>query len=329
MRNRPVAIISNFRGLNQAITPGEAVSHEFLGNEGGANEALHFVRKCFRADLVILGDYQQKLLLACMLRPFLRFKLVSVDLILRRPRTLKGNLSRIVKKILFSQVDRFILYFKDIRGYEHLFGIKSDRVVYVPFKVNGWERASLWPEKDADGDYVLCAGRTLRDVRTFVEAMRKIDYPGVLLQQQPELLSQHGTSAWSGKLPVNVQLLVDSGDRMESFVDFIHRARLVVIPRFKGDIAATGISTYLVAMALRKCVIISEGPGAEDLLTDEAVVVPPEDVDGLAHQIELLWKDDERRRRIASQGRQYAEQLGGEKRLLSDILHASIQGLLR
>jgi glycosyltransferase involved in cell wall biosynthesis len=329
MQNRAVRIISNFKDLAQAITPGESLTHEFIGDSHGLSGALRFIRSCWHADLLILDDDQQKLLLACLLRPLLRFRLVSVDLILRRPRTLKGQLGRLFKKILFSQVDRFILYFKEISGYEHLYGIKSDRAVYVPFKVNGWEQTALWPLSDADGDYVLCAGRTLRDVRTFVEAMRKIDCPALLLQQQPELLSQHGTSPWSGGLPVNVQLLVDASDGLESFVDFINRARVVVIPRFRHDIAATGISTYLVAMALRKCVIISEGPGAGDVLTDQAVIVPPEDVERLAQQIELLWNDEGLRQRIAAQGRLYAEQLGGEKRFLSDILRASINGLRR
>jgi glycosyltransferase involved in cell wall biosynthesis len=218
-----------------------------------------------------------------------------------------------------------VLYFKNLESYQRFYGIGPDRAVYVPFKVNAWERIVARPRREANGDYVLCAGRTLRDTATFVEAMRRIDCPGVLLQQKRELLDAHGTSAWSGVLPSNLKLIIDESDRFDDFLDFISKARLVVIPRFKNDIAPTGISTYLVAMALNKCVIISEGPGAEDVLTDQAVIVPPEDVESLAEQIKRLWNDDKLRADIAARGYNYAMSVGGYDRLLSDILRESLK----
>jgi glycosyltransferase involved in cell wall biosynthesis len=229
-----------------------------------------------------------------------------------------------VKRILFSRVDRFVLYFKELDGYERFYGIAPDRVIYVRFKVNGWEEISARPVASPDGEYVLCAGRTLRDVGTFVEALKRAGCRGVLLQQRRELLAEHGTSAWADELPPNVELIVDDSDRLEDYLRFIERARMVVIPRFKGDIAPTGISTYLVAMALNKCVIISEGPGAGDVLTNEATIVPPEDPERLAEQIKLLWEDEGMRTELAARGRVYAESAQGEERLLSDILHASV-----
>jgi glycosyltransferase involved in cell wall biosynthesis len=77
-------------------------------------------------------------------------------------------------------------------------------------------------------------------------------------------------------------------------------------------------------MALGKCVIISSGPGAEDVLTDEAVVVPPEDPAALAEQIRLLWGDERLRAEVAARGRHYAERAGDERRLLSDILRVGL-----
>jgi glycosyltransferase involved in cell wall biosynthesis len=323
MRQSPLRIVSNFKDLSEVIAPEDELAHEYVG----AGDVLRFIRSCIGADLVLLDDDQQKLMLACLLRPLLRFRLVSVDLILRRPKSLKARVGRLLKRALFGQVDRFLLYFKDTSGYEQLYGIGPDRAVYVPFKVNGWERMALHSAASAGGEYVLCAGRTLRDVGTFVEAMREAGCPGLLLQQQPELLSQHGTRPWLGELPANLQLVVDTSDSLESFMDFMRGARLVVIPRFHGDLAATGISTYLVAMALGKCVIISKGPGAEDVLTNQAVIVPPEDAAALAQQIKLLWHDEPLRESIAAAGRHYAEQLGGERRFLRDILRASIENL--
>jgi glycosyltransferase involved in cell wall biosynthesis len=330
MGERIIRVLSNFRGLERAAPAGVPVRHEYLDDPPGLGGTWRLVRGCARADVVILNIDQQKLMLACLLRwvlPVLRFKLISVDLIMRPPKTRPGRLKALVKKLLFSRVDLFILYFKNIEGYERFYGVRADRVAYVPFKVNGWEKVASRPRDAAGGDYVLCSGRTLRDIATFVEAMRHVTCPGVLLQQRRELLEAHGTEAWSGELPPNVRLVVDEGDSLDAYIDFISGARLLVLPRYRGDIAPTGISTYLLAMALHKCVIISAGPGAEDVLTDQAVIVPPEDAPRLAEQIELLWRDDQLRSEIASRGREYARSLGGEDRLLSDIVRVSLRTL--
>jgi glycosyltransferase involved in cell wall biosynthesis len=281
-----------------------------------------YLKQCANADLVIIDNDQGKVYLACLMRPFFRFRLVSVDMILRPPRGFKDRLLSILKRALFTQVDKFILYFKNTAGYERLYGIGSAKIDYVPFKVNGWDEG-CFPPTSPEGDYVLCAGRTLRDVKTFVAAMEIAGCPGLLLQQQNEELRAHGTTPFTGDLPPNVRLTVDDGDDLATFLQFVAGAKLVVIPRFKHDIAATGISTYLMAMCLGKCVIISRGPGAEDLLKDEALVVDPEDIAALAEALREMWDDDRRRKQIADAGKRYADQCQGSRRLAQDIWNSS------
>lgn len=319
MKDRTIRIVTNFEGLGDVVPDGSGV--ELIAAAASDGE---FLRQCRRSDLVIIDDDPRRLTLACILRPFFGFRLVSVDLILRRRKGVRGRLARAAKRALLSRVDKFLLYFKNIRSYHELYGIDPDRVSYVPFKVNGWEQASLWPENPPEGDYVLCAGRSLRDVETFISAMRQAGCPGILLQQPPKILEAHGTSVGPSELPPNLRRVVVETDSHETFLGFIAGARMVVIPRFRGDIASTGISTYLMAMAMRKCVILSRGPGAEDLLTDQAVLVEPEDPAELAGQIARLWDDNELRSQIAARGRRYAELLGGDRRLLSDVLRESL-----
>jgi glycosyltransferase involved in cell wall biosynthesis len=326
MKQRSLRIVSNIARLPQSFPSGAPLAFSYIGECG----AFQFLLRCLRADLLILDADDKRLLLACMLKwvlPMLRLRIVSVDLILRAPTSFAARVKARVKWVLFRRVDRFLLFFKDLSGCAHFYGIGPDRAVYVPFKVNGWEQISMQPRGSADGDYVLCAGRTQRDIETFVEAMRRADCPGVLLQQKRELLAEHGTAQWCRELPPNVKLVVDESDRLENYLDFISRARLVVIPRFKNDIAPTGISTYLMAMALNKCVIISAGPGAEDVLKDEAVIVPPENSDKLAQEIQSLWEDHDRRNAIAASGYEYSMSLGGYERLLADILRISLDQL--
>jgi glycosyltransferase involved in cell wall biosynthesis len=68
-------------------------------------------------------------------------------------------------------------------------------------------------------------------------------------------------------------------------------ARLVVLP-ITPQIRGAGISVYVQAMALRKCVIISAGPAAEDVLTSgQAIIVPPSDPAALRQAIERAFTD--------------------------------------
>jgi glycosyltransferase involved in cell wall biosynthesis len=139
--------------------------------------------------------------------------------------------------------------------------------------------------------------------------------PGAALQQQDEALRAHGTTPFTGNLPSNVRLTVVDGGDVAAFLKFIAGAKLVVIPRFKHDIAATRIGTYLMAMDLGKCVIISRGPGAEDLLEDEALIVEPENVQALAQAIGETWNDDYRRKQIAAAGKRDTDRCQGTQRL--------------
>jgi len=100
-----------------------------------------------------------------------------------------------------------------------------------------------------------------------------------------------------------------------------------VIPTFPNSIYAPGLSLYLLAMALRRCVIISEGPQTRGLLKDEAIIVPPGDPGALAQAIRRCWEDDNLRKSTADAGRRYAELCAGEARMISDIVNACGQFL--
>jgi glycosyltransferase involved in cell wall biosynthesis len=186
---------------------------------------------------------------------------------------------------------------------------------------------SYFPGASPEGDYVLCAGRTLRDLKTFVAAMKIADCPGLLLQQQDEEMQAHGTTPFAGNLPPNLRLALHEDSDLATFLRFIAGAKIVVIPRFKDDIASTGISTYLLAMGLGKGVILSRGPGAEDLLKDEALRVEPENAPALAEAIGTMWEDDDRRKQIAAAGKRYADRCQGSRRLAQDVWKSSLRCL--
>ena len=316
---RPIQICSNLEGLSVHQGRGIQISN-------AAANAAGFAGQCLRSDVVIMDNDVRRLCFAAALKPFGSFKLISVDLIVRPPVGLLGRAAAKLKSLLLSRVDKFVLYFRNTEGFARYYGIRSDRTAYVPFKVNGLDQP-FWPRAVPPGDHVLCAGRTLRDLETFVAAAGRTGLPAVLLQQPAEIMSEHGTTAWRQSLPPNIELRLHTDGRLESFVSAIAAARVVVIPRFKGDICSTGISTYLVAMALGKAVIISRGPGADDVLHNEAVFVEPENVDDLAAAISRIWHDDTEREQLGARAKRYAEKLGGTARLTEDIIRESLCSL--
>jgi glycosyltransferase involved in cell wall biosynthesis len=252
-----------------------------------------------------------------LIAPSRRKPVVALDLVLRRPLTPSAKLTRPFKKLLLSKVDYFIHYFRDWSGYERYFGIGPDRSTYVPFKsdVRNTTGAS-----DASGDYVLCLGRSERDYDTFIKSMAGLPYPAAIPAPDFEQLSRHSSrfTIPIAELPANISIL-QNDDSIDRAIQIVSKASLVVLPIVAGRLSASGIGTYLMAMLLGKCVIITEGPGSSDVLTDEALFVKPEDPAQLATTIKRAMEDRQLREKTALAGREYAERCGNSADLYQRV----------
>jgi len=122
-------------------------------------------------------------------------------------------------------------------------------------------------------------------------------------------------------------LLEDDGSS-DALVRIISGARIVVLPILKVSLLA-GIGTYLNAMYMRKCVIVSEGPGCSDVLSNQALFVPPEAPQALADMIQRVWLNEDLREATAQAGYRYAVELGGEPELRQRILENAMAWLRR
>jgi hypothetical protein len=261
------------------------------------------------------------------MRPWLPKFLVAADLVLRKPLSWVARGSALAKRGLLSQVDHFIHFFRDVDGYAAHFGITAERSSYVPFKVNSW--GEVPPSLAHSEDYVYAAGLSLRDYHTFVRVVGDLGIPAAMSEfafrnfERPK-----GTSAIPREsLPPNLTLLPDSGGH-EDFLTALARAKVVVVPTLKVSMCASGISTYLEAMYLGKAVIVSEGPGASDVLTDQALLVPAEDYDALRRAIRTVWDDDGLRRRLGASGHAYALSLGGKQEMMQRLIEATVAAKL-
>ena len=246
--------------------------------------------------------------------------LVAVDLVLRRPRSVRSWLLHPFRRFLLSRVDHFFHYFKDLRGYDSIFGVGPDRSSFVPFKANLFERVDF--QNVPPGEYVLCLGRTLRDYDTFFEAIEKLPLPAAIARPDRHLMKRHGArfSRPLDRLPKNVRILEDDGSP-EAMAEIIRSAKIVVIPILPESMAASGCSTCLNAMLFKKCIIGTEGPGFSDVFENhEVLCVPPKDPVSLAQAIQDLWENDDRRESMAARGFEYAVSAGGEQDLFQRLI---------
>lgn len=283
------------------------------------------------ADLILINIDTTSLYRLCFLRlivPRRAARLVSVDIIFSSPQGMWQKLQALLKRVLLTQVDLFVLYFRDLAGYARHYGIDQRRSAYVPFKSNSWEILDHNARYDSGGEYVLAAGRTKRDLATFLAAMRIARLPAVLLHQGHERLSQHGTTLPDEELPGNVRYVEHVGGQV-TWVEHMKKARVVVVPVLPTTISSSGIGTSIDAMLLNKALVITDSPTTRGIIEDQAVVVPPTDPEAMAAAVTRLWNDADARESLGRHGRQYAIRLEGEARLLNDIVRTCIdRGLL-
>jgi glycosyltransferase involved in cell wall biosynthesis len=304
--------------------------------DGGSSQYAQtfpeFRRLLHCADIALVNGDIDLILKLCawfLIAPWQRKPIVAVDVVLRKPRTSKARIIARAKAVLLRRVDHFIHYFRDLDGYAREYGITSARSSYVAFKPNVRYRYQPGPDQPA-GEYVLCLGRSQRDYDTFFDAMDLLPYPAAIPKPDFADLETHASrfTRTLDRLPPNVRVFDDDGSQ-QALIRAIEGAKLVVLPILRATLAASGISVYLNAMLLGRAVVISAGPGVSDLLTDQAVIVPPEDPRALADAIRRVWEDDALRARVAETGRQYALSLGGEPELRRRIIQAVEEWLKR
>jgi glycosyltransferase involved in cell wall biosynthesis len=271
-------------------------------------------------DVVVINSEPRQLLAFCLLRlllPWTRRRIVSVDLVVQRPRNWREQIRLWVARLLFRQVELFLFFFKDTRELERVYGIDRGKIHYIPFKINSRDRILTHPVSDEG--FILSCGQSKRDYATLCRAMEGLPYSACILAPQPQSACKHGTTFDFQSCPSNVRWVTDDGSEA-SWVDWIARARCLVLPILPDTLAASGISTYLVAMALGKCVVITDSPATVRLVdSGEAVIVPPANPDALRTALTKVMEDPAFRQRVADAGHAYAIGLKDENRLAADI----------
>ena len=273
-------------------------------------------------DVLLLNYAKHVFLLGLMNLVFPKScKIIVLDLFLPHPNNQKSILCKIQKIILeisLQKIHKIILYSKCNEELSQAYNINNSKIKYVPFKVNSLEY--LKTQQTSDQGYIFSGGQSRRDFNTLLEACNGLPYPVRIVTPIEKYTKVHGSLLDESRASSNVQITHDNGS-FESFVSNIAQSRFVVIPTKQNDFASTGTSVYLISMALKKCVIISEGPATKGILSEDlAVTIPPEDPLALRRAIQKVYEDDLFRQNIAQNGYNYAASLGDQNTLYKSLL---------
>ena len=226
-----IQMISNLRRLDGVRTEQYEATSQYAGEKETFWDGVCLFFRARGKDVLVLTGGTWRVVGFCLMKslwPFSSCKLVAVDFILSRPHGWKQSIIAWVKGRLLRMVDRFVLHFKDTSEYERIYGIPPSKCAFVPFKVNYWEKLTPEDRSSEVEDYIFTAGRSYRDFPTFVEAMRRVDYPGLLLYEEAALLKRSATDVDLSNLPANVNAEKNEGE--QSWVDYIRSAKIVVVP---------------------------------------------------------------------------------------------------
>lgn len=281
-------------------------------------------------DAAVLNVAPNDVLAFCLLKrlfPSSRLKIVAVDLILPAPRTLLQRLRVKLIGWLFRAVDRFIFYSRDTSGLQVVYGLRAEKIRYVPFKVNDYHTVLDTPTSDAG--YILSCGRSYRDYATFCKALEGLPYSARIVATLDQL-RENGTDFDLRAVPANVDVVAHDG-ASASWIDWIARSKVVVLPISADALVPAGISACLVAMALGKCVVVSDSPVTRGILQDgeHAVVVPSADPAAMRAAIVRVCEDGAYRAHVARTGREYALSLRDERRLGDDVVREAMSAIAR
>lgn len=247
-----------------------------------------------------------------------RARLVGIDILLPKPSGVRGAVRGLLSRLLLRRVERFYFFQRDVVQLDRHYGIGA-RCEYVPVTCNVWERASQGAVLPRDQGYVLHTGRTNRDLACFLAACWRTPVPTVLLLQKHEARHPRGTGRRLPDAPPWVRVVEHDGER-DTVEAYLAGARVVVIAIRGDSITATGSRTLLDALALRKCVVISDGPATRGIVgTDCAVIVPSGNAAALGEAIGRCYRDAEGRHRVAERAMARAVHFGGADRLHADL----------
>ena len=203
----------------------------------------------------------------------------------------------LVKKFWASYARIICLSSEQLEDFARL-GISRKRLVFVPFGVdtNFFKPTDISREEDL----IVSVGRDAgRDYATLFKAAERSNYRCIVVAGRKNIPS-------CMPIPTNVSVLYNRS--LVEVRDLYTRARLVVVASKDDNVPdgsdCSGQTVILDALAAGKAVIATRRSWIADYFipNQDLIVVPPDDPEALAHAIDALSRDAEKRKHLAASG---------------------------
>ena len=205
-----------------------------------------------RYDAIITEHYQTTLCFGFLTRLFGRKCQFIVKELYLDESVLRSKVWRWLCRHALAQADMIITNAScEVQPYSQFLGLPEERFAFIPWPAN------ILPEPQPPGDYIFAAGRSMRDWRTFMDAVRELDYKCVVVASKKDIAEL--------EVPPNVTVFTDIPH--DNYMELMRRSRLVVVP-LVPTVRSTGQAVVLEAMAMGKPVIATRTAGLEDYIRD-------------------------------------------------------------
>lgn len=191
----------------------------------------------------------------------------------------KGHLARAV----LANVDLFVVHSRaEIDIYSEWLQLPSQRFLFVPLSAELPAQAFAENEHDELAPYVVALGTANRDYKTLLRALAILNHRTIIVC---------GAHAIEGlDIPANVE--IRSGLDLDACHELARKSRVNVIP-IRDEKAASGQVTLIESMMLGSAMVVTRCAGTVDYVTEgeDALMVPPHDVDAMVAAIQSLWEN--------------------------------------
>ncbi len=202
---------------------------------------------------------------------------------------------------------------REIEDYAPQLGLARERFVRLQGPWPDYSRDGA--EEVQEGDFIFASGRSHRDYRTLIEAVRGLPIK-VVINAQPFNIPQ---------CPIPENVVINSLVPYSDFLALVRQCRFMVIPLYEAK-HASGESVMMQGMAARKTVVATETYSTAELIEPgvNGLLVPPGDVAKMRQAIQYLLEHPDANREMG-----FAARRSYEQKWSFPVVALQIQSLLR
>ncbi|MEO1229135.1 MAG: glycosyltransferase family 4 protein [Myxococcota bacterium] len=200
---------------------------------------------------------------------------------------------------IYRDIERFLVFSSmEKRLYADYLEIPDDRITFLHWGIRPPE-----PLEETDApkrDFLLSVGRTRRDYKVLIRAMARLPHRHAIIVSSPEHVA-------GVDIPPNVEVKIEIP--FGEVLSLTQACRFSVLPLATSDLPF-GHGTLVLAMFMKKPIIVSKSVGFEDYITHDksALEFTPGDDEQLAAQIEDLFAHPQKAEALANEAFSFAHQ---------------------